>query len=204
MIIIDMVQRSIVYGFGMLDRYIRCICTLSLIFALAGCSSLDFSADKSLSPQDTIVREENCSDECFINKDDEDGGNFIAHGFDAQKTEYNYTSADVLESVYFNFDSSKVLRAEQIKIAEITKVFIKDKTLCVLVVGNCDKFGKESYNDALGKRRAEAVRDIFVSLGIDENRIITASLGSVKANKSVKHKEDGALDRRCDIVLHTL
>ncbi|MDR1457661.1 MAG: OmpA family protein [Puniceicoccales bacterium] len=191
-------------GFGMLDRYIRCICTLSLIFALAGCSFLDFSESKSLSPQDTIVTEKNCSDEYFIDKDDDDSGdNFIAHGFDAQKTEYNYTSADVLESVYFNFDSSKILRAEQIKIAEIVQVFIKDKTLCVLVVGNCDKFGKESYNDALGKRRAEAVRDIFVSLGIDANRIITASLGSVKANKSVRHKEDSALDRRCDIVLHT-
>ncbi|MDR2432197.1 MAG: OmpA family protein [Puniceicoccales bacterium] len=188
----------------MLDRYIKYICALSLIFALAGCSSFDCFTNESLSPQDTIVTEKNCSDECFINKDDGDNGdNFVAHGFDSQKTEYNYTSADVLESVYFNFDSSKILRAEQIKVAEIAKVFIKDKTLCVLVVGNCDRFGKESYNNALGKRRAEAVRDIFVSLGIDENRIITASLGSVKANKSVRHKEDSALDRRCDIVLHT-
>jgi peptidoglycan-associated lipoprotein len=189
----------------MLSKYIRCICILSLIFSLAGCSYFDFSTNESLSPQDTIVTEKNCSDECFINTDDCNiGDNFVAHGFDAQKTEYNYTAADVLESIYFNFDSSKILGAEQIKIAEIAKVFTKDKTLCMLVVGKCDRFGKESYNDALGKRRAEAVRDVFVSLGIDENRIITASLGSAEANKSVQRKEDGAFDRRCDIVLHTL
>ncbi|MDR2777009.1 MAG: OmpA family protein [Puniceicoccales bacterium] len=188
----------------MSDRYIRNICTLGLIFAIAGCSSFDFSTNESLSPQDTIVTEKNCSDECFINKDDEEGNNFVAHGFDAQKTEYNYTAADVLESVYFSFDSSKILRAELIKIVEIAKVFIKDKTLCILVVGNCDKFGKESYNNALGKRRAEAVRDVFVSLGIDENRVITASLGSIKANKSVQHKADCALDRRCDIVIRAI
>jgi outer membrane protein OmpA-like peptidoglycan-associated protein len=188
----------------MLDRYIRNICILGLIFAIAGCSSFDFSSNESLSPQDTIVTGKNCSDECFINRDDWEGDNFVAHGFDAQKTEYNYTSADVLESVYFNFDSLKISKTELIKITEIAKVFIKDKTLCVLVVGNCDKFGKESYNNALGKRRAEAVQDVFVSLGIDKNRIITASLGSMKANKSVQHKEDCVFDRRCDIVIHTI
>jgi peptidoglycan-associated lipoprotein len=182
----------------------RYVCTLGLIFALAGCSSLDFSTNESLSPQDTIVTEKNCSDEYFISKDDGEGDNFVAHGFDAQKTAYNYTSADVLESVYFNFDSSKISKVELIKITEIAKVFTKDKTLCVLVVGNCDRFGKELYNNALGKRRAEAVQDIFVSLGINENRIITASLGSTKANKNVQHKEDSALDRRCDIVIRTI
>ncbi|MDR2628790.1 MAG: OmpA family protein [Puniceicoccales bacterium] len=188
----------------MLNRYVRNLCILGLIFTIAGCSSFDFSTNESLSPQDTIVTEKNCSDECFINKDDGKGDNFVAHGFDTQKTEYNYTSADVLEAVYFNFDSSKILQAELIKITEIAKVFIKDKTLCVLIVGNCDKFGKESYNDVLGKQRAEAVRDVFVFLGIDENRIITASLGSMKANKSVQHKEDSVLDRRCDIVIHAM
>jgi peptidoglycan-associated lipoprotein len=187
----------------MLDRYIRYVCALGLIFTIAGCSYFDFSTNESLSPQDTIVTEKNCSDECFINKDDGED-NFVAHGFDAQKTEYNYTSADVLEAVYFNFDSSKILKTELVKIAEIAKVFVKDKTFGVLIVGNCDKFGKESYNNALGKRRAEAVRDVFVSLGIGENRIITASLGSMKANKSVQRKEDSGFDRRCDIVLHTI
>jgi peptidoglycan-associated lipoprotein len=151
-----------------------------------------------------MAAENDYSDEYFINENDRGNGNsFVAHGFDVQKTEYNYTSADVLESIYFNFDSSKILKVEQMKLAEIAKIFVKDKSLSILVVGNCDRFGKEQYNNMLGKRRAEAIRDIFISLGIGEDRIITASLGSSKANKNVQRKEDGALDRRCDIVIRT-
>ncbi|MDR2779097.1 MAG: OmpA family protein [Puniceicoccales bacterium] len=189
----------------MLIKYIRYAYALALVCAIGGCSSLNFSPKQFLSPQDTIAIENNYSDEYFINEDEMgDGNSFVAHGFDTKKTKYNYTSADVLESIYFNFDSPKILKIERVKIAETAKILAKDKSLCILVVGNCDKFGKEQYNDILGKRRAEAVRDVFISLGIGENRITTASLGSSKANKNIQRKEDAASDRRCDIVIHTM
>jgi len=83
----------------------------------------------------------------------------------------------------------------------MAKIFLKDPSLSMLIVGNCAKFGGEQYNKSLGKRRAEAIREILISLRISEDRILTASLGSTKANLNVRSKAEGALDRRCDIVL---
>jgi peptidoglycan-associated lipoprotein len=158
-----------------------------------------FERDGSgLSPSDTVVSTEDCCDENFIGN----GSRFIAHGFDDKKTEHSYTAADVLESLYFTFDSAKISAVEFAKVDDVAKIFAKDKSLNVLIVGNCDKFGAEKYNYSLGRRRAKAVRDVFISVGIKSDRIVTASLGSYKANKNARSREDGAHDRRCDVVLH--
>jgi outer membrane protein OmpA-like peptidoglycan-associated protein len=55
----------------------------------------------------------------------------------------------------------------------------------------------------LRKTRADAIGDVFISLGIGEDKVIMASLGSSKANKNVQRKEDGVLDRRCDALIRT-
>jgi outer membrane protein OmpA-like peptidoglycan-associated protein len=71
----------------------------------------------------------------------------------------------------------------------------------MLIIGNCDKFGGEHYNKLLGEWLAEAIRGVFISLGINEDRIFTASLGSAKADLNVRNTAKDALDRRCNIVL---
>jgi peptidoglycan-associated lipoprotein len=45
------------------------------------------------------------------------------------------------------------------------------------VEGHCDERGTAEYNLALGERRANAVRDYLVSLGIPAARIQTVSKG---------------------------
>jgi peptidoglycan-associated lipoprotein len=154
----------------------------------------------SLTPESTIIELEDDLDEHFMGGDRK----FVAHGFDEKKTEYSYTCADVLESAYFSFDSAKISAEERARIADIAEIFTKNKSLHVLLVGNCDRFGKEPYNYSLGKRRAEAVREIFIDSGVARGRIITASLGSCRAHEDVEMMEDGALDRRCDIVIHKM
>ncbi|MEM6625791.1 MAG: peptidoglycan-associated lipoprotein Pal [Pseudomonadota bacterium] len=47
----------------------------------------------------------------------------------------------------------------------------------VLVGGNADERGTREYNLALGARRASAVKDYLVSLGVDPARIETISYG---------------------------
>ena len=120
---------------------------------------------------------------------------------DDKKTEYNYTQSDVVEAIYFNFDDSSISNDGVLKIQDVAKMVKKSSSLNILVVGNCDKFGTEKYNYDLGRRRADAVRDVFISAGIDKDRIVTASLGSCRANKEILNKSEGKNDRRCDIVL---
>lgn len=45
------------------------------------------------------------------------------------------------------------------------------------IEGHCDERATDDYNRALGKRRAEAVKDFFVQNGIRAARITTSSFG---------------------------
>jgi len=45
------------------------------------------------------------------------------------------------------------------------------------VEGHCDERGTIEYNLVLGQKRAEAVKDYLVKLGIEEKRIKTISYG---------------------------
>lgn len=47
----------------------------------------------------------------------------------------------------------------------------------VLVEGHCDERGTIPYNLALGQKRAKAVRDYYIALGIPGGRVATLSLG---------------------------
>ena len=47
----------------------------------------------------------------------------------------------------------------------------------MLVEGHCDERGTIPYNLALGQKRAKAVRDYYLALGIPGGRIATLSLG---------------------------
>ena len=47
----------------------------------------------------------------------------------------------------------------------------------ILIAGNTDERGTETYNLALGQRRADAARDYLVAQGIAPSRIKTISYG---------------------------
>lgn len=53
-------------------------------------------------------------------------------------------------------------------------------TLGILVEGHCDERGTREYNLALGERRAVAIKNYLVALGIGSNRIRTISYGKEK------------------------
>ncbi len=61
------------------------------------------------------------------------------------------------------------------KDAELLKSTYKDSD--VLIEGHCDERGTVDYNLELGKRRAQAVKDYLVDLGIAESRIHIVSYG---------------------------
>src|SRR6185312_5045435 len=81
------------------------------------------------------------------------------------------------DRVYFAFDKSDISpEAKQIleKQAEWLK---KYPNVTVTVEGHCDERGTREYNLALGERRANAVKNVLVALGISPNRIKTISYG---------------------------
>ena len=82
-----------------------------------------------------------------------------------------------LTPVFFAYDSIEIndeSRAALQKNAE----FLKQRgSVRVMIEGHADSRGTNEYNLALGERRADAVRDYVVSLGIPSERITIVSKG---------------------------
>ena len=84
------------------------------------------------------------------------------------------------DTVYFDTDSAVIKASEQSKLEEVSKYFKTTGTDALLVEGYCDERGTEGYNLALGDRRALAVREYLVTLGVEPGRVATVSLGEAK------------------------
>ena len=70
------------------------------------------------------------------------------------------------------------------------------------IEGHTCSIGTEAYNMALGKRRAESVKQFLVSQGIDPNRLETISYGETRLKVPERHAEDFAKNRRVEFEVH--
>lgn len=99
--------------------------------------------------------------------------------------------------VYFGFDSYSVSGAEMGKVQSIATAmrgFPND----IIIAGFTDERGTEEYNRGLGERRAQAVRNELINLGIDGNRIQTVSFGKEMPADPASNEAAWALNRRAE------
>ena len=77
----------------------------------------------------------------------------------------------------FEYDSSD-LTSESRKVLERQAAWLKRYAdVTVVIQGHCDERGTREYNLALGERRANAVSNFLVALGVSTSRIRTISYG---------------------------
>ena len=91
---------------------------------------------------------------------------------------------NLLSPVYFDTDKSSIAESERAKVDEASEYMkgnAKDK---LLIEGYCDWRGTREYNLALGDRRANAVRQRLIDLGVDPARMQTRSEGDLKAQEN--------------------
>ena len=81
------------------------------------------------------------------------------------------------DRVFFAFDSSALDAQAEATIRLWADFLNRYPAVAVVVEGHCDERGSREYNLALGERRANAVRDMLIALGIDDARIATISYG---------------------------
>jgi peptidoglycan-associated lipoprotein len=70
----------------------------------------------------------------------------------------------------------------------------------ILIEGHCDERGTVEYNLALGDRRAKAVKDYLVALGIDSSRLSTISYGKERPLDDGHNESAWAKNRRAEFV----
>ena len=85
-----------------------------------------------------------------------------------------------LQSVPFEYDQHLLTAAAQDILAANAAILKAQGRLRVTLAGYCDERGADQYNIALGERRAEAVRNYLLSLGISDGRLEAVSYGEEK------------------------
>ena len=150
--------------------------------ALSGCSIVVFE-DGPDCPAATLCEVEELSapsqlDEVPSSAPTTDQPEIIAPETSVPKTN-DLTAPPLIDGYVTNFayDSAE-LGVDAIEHFVNIATFLANKPDVILIVeGHCDERGTREYNIALGERRANAVRDYLLTLGIDANRIKTISYG---------------------------
>ncbi|UTW02552.1 OmpA family protein [Amphritea atlantica] len=93
--------------------------------------------------------------------------------------------------IYFDFDSSEVTDVSPI----VNYVGSLAKLNSIELKGYTDSIGTNAYNDALSKRRAEAVNAALVDAGIETDKVVSYSFG--EANPVKECTETGASLKAC-------
>ena len=95
----------------------------------------------------------------------------------ARKTLDQLNAEMPLGDVLFDYDAATI-RDDQRGILQKNADYLRRwLTTRVSVEGHADSRGTNEYNLALGQRRANAVRDYLVSLGVSGDRMVTVSKG---------------------------
>jgi len=90
-------------------------------------------------------------------------------------SQYN-SSNDGFQSIYFDFGDYGISSSMENHITSNTNV-VNSANSTIKIEGNCDEFGTDEYNYALGLKRAKAVKDGIVSQGVPESKMVIISYG---------------------------
>ena len=104
-------------------------------------------------------------------------------------------------TVYFDFDSSVLKAGEKPKVAAVADYMKANHGKAVLVEGNCDERGTEEYNRSLGERRALALREELIRLGIGPTEVDTKSWGKDQPAAQGHDESAWKLNRRDDFIV---
>jgi len=103
-------------------------------------------------------------------------------------------------SVYFDLDSYTV-SAQYGELVDTHARYLASRPQQRIVIeGHADERGSAEYNLALGQRRALAVRNRMMLLGVSDAQIETISFGKEKPKALGSSEEAWAQNRRADIV----
>jgi peptidoglycan-associated lipoprotein len=105
------------------------------------------------------------------------------------------------QTIYFDLDKSVVKSSEMPKVEAVAARLKAEGGKAVKVEGHCDERGTEEYNRALGERRALAVREALITLGIAADRVDTISFGEDKPAVPGHDEAAWAKNRRGEFIL---
>ena len=101
--------------------------------------------------------------------------------------------------VLFSFNSADIRSEAYPTLNEAANIMKQNPDLNSRIDGYADSTGNEAYNIGLSERRAKAVKDFFVSKGIDPERLTIKGFGDADPVANNDTKEGRAKNRRVEL-----
>lgn len=106
-----------------------------------------------------------------------------------------------LRTVNFAYNSAALGDATRMALEENASILRDNPSLMVTVEGHCDERGGIQYNLALGERRANAVRDYLVAMGVSGSQLSTISFGKERPLAFGHDEMSWGQNRRANFVI---
>jgi len=126
----------------------------------------------------TIYDDSSVSNDGDINQMDSMSSDVLNGSYGSKDELINAVENEVL-TVYFSTDSYKLHGSELEKVSHNATIFNGElaRDLNIKIEGNCDEWGTDEYNYALGLKRAKSVKNTLANSGIEEDRMSLTSYG---------------------------
>jgi OOP family OmpA-OmpF porin len=102
-------------------------------------------------------------------------------------------------SQFFDFDKSDVKAAFHPRIKYAAELMVKNPQMGVVTIaGHTDAKGTDAYNMELGRKRAEAVKELLVKFGAPADKLVVESFGKTRPIADNDTEEGRAKNRRVE------
>lgn len=116
----------------------------------------------------------------------------------AKKTDHGMVVT--LGGVLFYTGQARLLPAAQHDIAKLADFFKRNPKREALIEGNTDNVGGESANMSLSQRRADAVKDALIGLGVPSDKLRTGANGEDKPVATNDTAAGRQMNRRVEVI----
>ena len=103
--------------------------------------------------------------------------------------------------VFFDYDESSLRSDAESLLRQKANNLRASPAVRVRIEGHADERGSTEYNIALGQARAEAVRQFFISFGLDASRFNMTSFGEERPLAQGSSEASWARNRRAEFVI---
>lgn len=103
--------------------------------------------------------------------------------------------------IYFDYDKSDIREDARPVLENAVGLMKTNREASILITGNCDIRGTEQYNDKLGKKRGQSVKQYMLDNGVPAERIKIISRGKLDAIAPVTDLVGMAKDRNAQFMI---
>lgn len=119
------------------------------------------------------------------------------------RAEQTASAAAGLRDVFFAYDSFSISEEGRQALARDAEWIRQNPAAQLKIEGHCDERGTSAYNLVLGEKRAKAVRNYLVELGVGANRLGVVSYGKERPFCQEHAESCYAQNRRGHVVVKT-